>query len=156
MKAKTFLDFWFSEGKFDGERAYIHKCYPEGSPVPFNAISLYKRPFSPDMLNPESDDCLFEGWEAEWDCCGGNPDDPFSNGCDGCHGGKGWMTGFTNAGKDTIDVYSEHPCIGYIPENTGVEYYVPSPDTLDQFIGDCERAGIELEWNESGRKLLGL
>jgi predicted HicB family RNase H-like nuclease len=45
--------------------------------------------------------------------------------------------------------------IGYIIKNSNIMIYVRSnslPRTLDEFITDCQRAGIELEWKFSNNK----
>lgn len=45
-----------------------------------------------------------------------------------------------------INIYDRKKQIEY--NNGNYIYYFAKPRTLDDFINDCERAGIELQWKE--------
>ena len=81
---------------------------------------FYSQPFKPEMITE-----LFEGWESY-----------FSG------------TNFQDNGKHEINILPELLFYGikkYLASDSFDHSY---PETLNDFIRDCQRAGIELTWKE--------
>ena len=86
-----------------------------------DTIDFYSQPFKPELITE-----LFEGWEFD----------------------KRSLTAFRNS-VDTETV--EFDVNGKMKIHQLSTDVFPYPRTLDDFINDCKRAGIELEWRENER-----
>ena len=80
--------------------------------------------FNINMLDPKSDDILFDGWRNR-----GNL--------------NGWSK-FINENGHCLEFYPTYYSIKVGNDNA---YMIPIPDTINNFINDMDRYGIQLYWN---------
>ena len=95
-----------------------------------NDMNFYSQPFKPELITE-----LFGGWKYDGLL--------FTN--------KNYEIQFTKYQlMEILGYYSDDDCgiINGVNENGKLFYEVIIPRTLDEFITDCQRAGIELTWKE--------
>lgn len=125
MKVLTYLEYCksniFAQMDFDG---WIKSHYNTQA---ITAIDFYSQPFKPELITE-----LFEGWvlaeysKAEF----------------------GYFKTVINKHIAEIE-FSEYYDDGlYQICCTKTDQIIPKPRTLDDFINDCQRAGIELQFKE--------
>jgi hypothetical protein len=90
-----------------------------------NALSFYSQPFKPELITE-----LFEGWEANFEICS-----------------KCTIKNLKDYSTFDfwVDIWNNY--ILWEPHTKGELFWnLMFPRTLDDFINDCQRAGIELKW----------
>lgn len=145
MKALTFLPYAAMSEKsaISGTHGSAFDYVGYSSTIR-NANDFYSQPFTPPMLDPESEDCLFDDMGALTPC--GPP--------------KGWHS---YRGSDSIErskfkaVHSNEKA-EEIVEYDGLYFNDVGcqiiPKTLNSFLVFCEEAGISLEWSPKAIEML--
>ena len=121
MKAQTFLE-WFAG--YIENHALTNDGDLTNTALTFHKLKdFYSQPFKPELITE-----LFEGWKFEWQ----NKSKSIESSTGECR-----IYFYDNKVSYEITIYVE-------PENN--IYFGALPQTLNDFISDCNRAGSELEF----------
>lgn len=126
MKVETFLQHCISREMFTPEEEADARKFFVGRGVRY-IRDWYLQPFKPELITE-----LFEGWEDSWSCSGGYD--------------------YIENKKFVFRIMFDWAKIAYIlldpiqSINPFQSMFAKIPSTLDEFISDCLRNGIELKW----------